>query len=48
MCGEFMRLITRETVSRLQGTSQEVKTALREWVCLECDYFEEDESGERA
>lgn len=45
MCGEFMRLVTRETVSRLPGTAQEVKTPVREWICPECDYFEEDEGG---
>ena len=45
MCGEFMRLVQRETVSRVPGTAQEVKTAVREWICAECDYFEEDESG---
>ena len=44
MCGEFMRLVTRENVSRVPGTAQEVKTPAREWVCPECDYFEEDES----
>ena len=44
MCGEFMRHETRETVSRVPGTAQEVKTPVREWVCPECDYFEEDES----
>ena len=47
MCGEFMRLVTRETVSKVPGTSQTVKTEVREWVCPECDYFEEDESGGR-
>ena len=44
MCGEFMRHETRVTVSRVPGTAQEVKTPVREWVCPECDYFEEDES----
>jgi hypothetical protein len=44
MCGEFMRLVTRETVTRVPGTSQDVKTTSREWVCSECDYFEEDDS----
>jgi hypothetical protein len=48
MCAEFMRLVIRETVSRLPGTQQEVKTAIREWVCPECDYFEEDEGGGEA
>jgi hypothetical protein len=46
MCGEFMKLETRETVSRVPGTAQEVKTPVREWVCPECDYFEDDEGGE--
>jgi rubredoxin len=44
MCGEIMRQQTRESVSRVPGTSQEVKKIEREWVCPECDYFEEDES----
>ena len=49
LCGEFMRLVVRETVSRVPGTAQEVKTSVREWVCPECDYFEEEEgTGEVA
>lgn len=43
MCAEFMRLVVRETISRVPGTSQEIKTPMREWVCPECDYFEEEE-----
>ena len=46
MCGEFMRLQAREVVSRVPGTSQEVRTSVREWVCPECDYFEEAEGGD--
>ena len=46
LCGEFMRLVVRETVSRVPGTAQEVKTSVKEWVCPECDYFEESEGGE--
>ena len=45
LCTTFMRLVKRETVSRLPGTSQEVKSVSREWVCPECDYFEEDEGS---
>jgi len=48
MCAEFMRLVTRETVSRVPGSSQDVKTQVREWVCPECDYFEEAEAGDTA
>ena len=47
MCGEFMRLVAREVVTRLPGTSTEIKTPEREWICPECDYFEDDDgSGE--
>lgn len=40
-----MRLQTREHTDRVPGT-REVKTkSVREWVCPECDHFEEaDES----
>ena len=48
MCAEFMRLVTRENVSRVPGSAKEIKTQVREWVCPECDYFEEAESGDEA
>ena len=41
MCGDRMRVVTRETVTKIPGTSQEVKRTTSEWVCGECDYFEE-------
>jgi len=43
LCGERMRLEKRETISRVPGSSQEVRIAYWEWVCRECDYFEEAE-----
>ena len=43
LCGERMYLATRETLARVPGSSQEIRTVVREWVCRECDYFEEDE-----
>jgi len=46
MCGEFMKLVTRETIARLPGTQQEVKTEVREWICPECDFFEDAEPSE--
>jgi hypothetical protein len=43
MCGEIMRLRERQLTDRVPGTTQ-TRTALhREWVCPECDYFEEVE-----
>ena len=43
MCGEAMQLHAIEVVTRIPGTSQEVKGLEREWRCPECDYFEEEE-----
>ena len=40
-----MYLTTRETVSRVPGSSQEIRTVVREWLCRECDYFEETDSA---
>ena len=43
VCGERMRLQTREHHDRVPGT-REVKTKIvREWVCPECDHFEDAE-----
>jgi hypothetical protein len=39
----MMRLETREVISQVPGTNQQVRTIVREWVCRECDYFEEAE-----
>ena len=43
MCGETMRLRERETITRVPGTPQATTTVSREWICPECDYFEEAE-----
>ena len=43
MCGEMMRLRERETIDRVPGTTQTRTARFREWVCPECDYFEEAE-----
>jgi rubredoxin len=47
LCGEMMRLVERTIVDRVPGSSEEKTTRLNEWVCPECDYFEEqdDEAG---
>lgn len=41
MCGESMRKQERETVIRIPGTTEVRRLKTYEWVCLECDYFEE-------
>lgn len=46
MCGELMRLNAREVVERVPGSPQTATTRFAEWVCPECDYFEEVEGPE--
>jgi transposase len=41
MCGERMSLQTRETVTRVPGSTQEIRNVVKEWICRECDYFED-------
>ena len=41
MCGEQMKLREQELTDRVPGTPQTKTTKVREWVCPECDYFEE-------
>jgi hypothetical protein len=48
LCGEMMVYETRETISRIPGSPQEVRNVVREWVCRECDYFEEADEIPRA
>jgi hypothetical protein len=41
MCGEFMRLEDRTQIDRIPGTGETTTRKMQEWVCPECDYFEE-------
>ena len=45
MCGEVMRLKVREQVDYIPGQSQTVRTEIKEWICPDCDYFEEYEES---
>ena len=46
MCGELMRLHEREVTDRIPGLPQVKVSRFREWICPECDYFEEDDAEE--
>ena len=46
MCGESMRLSVREIEDRVPGVPTPTRHVVREWMCPECDYFEEAEAGE--
>jgi hypothetical protein len=41
-----MRLQFRQLTDRVPGTGQTTTRQVREWVCPECDYWEEFEVGE--
>jgi len=43
MCGTTMRLKRIETVVRIPGNPKPTTQGSAEWVCPECDYFEEAE-----
>jgi uncharacterized protein with PIN domain len=48
LCTEPMRLVQREQVDRLPGAARTSARKTQEWVCPDCDYFEEaDEGNER-
>jgi C4-type Zn-finger protein len=46
MCGETMRLTTHQASDQIPGQGQTTVRVVREWICPECDYFEEAEAGE--
>lgn len=44
-----MRLVEREVADTLPGTTHTTRHVLREWICPECDYFEDaSEAGSEA
>ena len=47
MCGELMQLREGQITDRVPGTPQTKTVKVVEWVCPECDYFEEAEERER-
>jgi len=47
LCGGTMTLKERTAVTRVPGNPQATTHVTREWVCSDCDYFEEaDEERE--
>ena len=46
LCGETMRLSVREIRDAVPGGAESAVRVTREWICPECDYFEEAETGE--
>jgi acetone carboxylase gamma subunit len=46
LCGETMHLSVREVPDPAAASGQPGIRQTREWICPECDYFEEAEAGE--
>lgn len=46
MCAEQMRLVARQTSDGVPGRSRPLLRQVREWVCPECDYFEDADLDE--
>jgi C4-type Zn-finger protein len=46
MCGETMRLVEKQATDRVPGAPKPVVAKVREWVCPECDYFEDAEDSD--
>lgn len=44
LCGESMQLREGQMTDRVPGTHETRTRKYREWVCPECDYFEEVEA----
>jgi Zn ribbon nucleic-acid-binding protein len=46
LCGEIMRRVDREVTDRVPGTSELKRRTVTEWVCPECEYFEEGDGDD--
>lgn len=46
LCGEPMHLRTREDVVQVPGNPRATTQNVQEWICPECDYFEEADEDE--
>lgn len=46
LCGSAMRLVPRTITTQMPGSPQPRTTTFDEWVCPDCDYFEEVEKTE--
>ena len=45
LCGETMHLKQVERTEHIPGTGEVKKLVAREWICPECEYFEDAEES---
>jgi C4-type Zn-finger protein len=48
LCGGTMQIKTTETEVRVPGNPRSTTRSSSEWLCADCDYFEEVEEGDLA
>lgn len=46
VCGEPMRVVRRAVVDHVPGMKQSIERVEREWICSNCDHYEDVEEGE--
>jgi transposase len=46
LCGSAMRLKETEVVSQIPGNPKSTRRPHREWICPDCDNFEDADNGE--
>jgi C4-type Zn-finger protein len=46
LCGELMTLRDTLTTTQIPGNPKPTVHTVREWVCLDCEYFEEAGVGD--
>ena len=46
LCGTPMRLVARTVTTQIPGVPVPRTTTFDEWICPDCDYFEEAEEPE--
>ena len=47
LCGGSMKLHENKTIVRVPGNPKATTRISREWLCPDCDYFEEADEGDR-
>ena len=45
LCGGAMQLTVKESIVQVPGNPKPSTSKTREWICPDCDYFEEADDG---
>jgi C4-type Zn-finger protein len=41
LCGELMKIVEKQSTTRVPGNPKPTTLTVREWVCRDCEHFEE-------